>query len=143
MRAAREARGEARRYDDAALERVRRRGAAPLPAPDRTPPGGIGLPDHELEELVDFSDGEEMDESASATSDPEEARRREEEIRKRLLDIEGALNRIGASGLPYAPRDPNRVGSALDAPRLRAEQTRLREELRELEGQRGRSDPGG
>ena len=73
------------------------------------------------------------------SADPEAIRRREAEIRKRLLDIEAALNRIGVSGLPYAPRDPNRVGSPLDAPRLRAEQESLRDELRRLAESAARS----
>ena len=54
---------------------------------------------------------------------------REAEIQERLLDIEASLAAIGASGLPAAPRHPNRFRSALDTSRLRAEAYALREEL--------------
>lgn len=51
------------------------------------------------------------------------------EILERLLDIEASLTAIGASGLPFAQRNPNRFRSPLDASRLRAEQEELRREL--------------
>ncbi len=138
VRAARETRGAARRYDDDALERARRRGAAPLPAGPGAPSLRPEIRDDELEDLAAETDWDEVVEEGvsetEAPADPEDTRRREAEIRERLLDIEAALNRIGVSGLPYAPRDPNRVASPLDAPRLRAEQERLRKELRNLAG---------
>lgn len=62
---------------------------------------------------------------------------REAEIRERLLDIEVSLTAIGASGLPYAQRDPNRFQSPLDAHRLRAEREELRQELETLAVERG------
>ena len=58
-----------------------------------------------------------------------EIEEREAEIRERLLDIEASLAAIGVSGLPTAPRNPNRLQSPLDASRLRAEQDALRQEL--------------
>ncbi len=67
-------------------------------------------------------------------------------LRERLLDIEASLAAIGASGLPYATRDPNRFRSGFDAARLRAEQEEIREELRELtvspESPPARGEPG-
>ena len=57
---------------------------------------------------------------------------REAAIRERLLDIEASLTAIGASGLPYAQRNPNRPRSPLDTRRLRAEQEELRQELDSL-----------
>ncbi len=139
VRAARQTRGAARRYDDDALERARRRGAAPLPAEPGAPSLRPEIQDDGLEHLP--SETEEGVTGTDPPADPEEVRRREEEIRERLLDIEAALNRIGVSGLPYAPRNPNRVGSPLDAPRLRAEQERLRDELRNLAGRGARPGP--
>ena len=61
---------------------------------------------------------------------------RESEIRERLLDIEASLAVVGASGLPYAPRNPTRFQSALDATRLRAEQETLQQELEALATER-------
>ncbi len=61
---------------------------------------------------------------------------RENEIRKRLLDIEASLAAVGASGLPYAPRNPTRFQSALDTTRLRAEQETLQQELEALATER-------
>ena len=139
VRAARQTRGAARRYDDDALERARRRGAAPLPAGPGAPSPRPEIRDDGLEHLP--SEAEEGVTGTDPPADPEEVRRREAEIRERLLDIEAALNRIGVSGLPYAPRNPNRVGSPLDAPRLRAEQERLRDELWNLAGRRARREP--
>lgn len=57
---------------------------------------------------------------------------REAAIRERLLDIAASLSAIGVSGLPTAPRSPNRFRSPLDANRLRAEQEELRQELDSL-----------
>ncbi len=53
----------------------------------------------------------------------------ESDLRERLADLEAALVGIGASGLPLAPRDPNRFRSALDAARIRAEMEDIRREL--------------
>lgn len=61
---------------------------------------------------------------------------REAEIRERLLDIEASLTAIGASGLPYAQRNPNRVQSPLDTNRLRAELEDLNRELGALAAER-------
>ena len=61
---------------------------------------------------------------------------REAEIRERLLDIEVSLTAIGASGLPFAQRNPNRFQSPLDTGRLRAEQDELRQELDALAAER-------
>ena len=61
---------------------------------------------------------------------------REAEIRERLLDIEASLAAIGSSGLPFAPRDPNRFQSPLDAGRLRAEREALRKERDALAAER-------
>ena len=58
------------------------------------------------------------------------------EILERLLDIEASLTAIGASGLPFAQRNPNRLRSPLDASRLRAEQEELRRELDALVAER-------
>ena len=58
------------------------------------------------------------------------------EILERLLDIEASLTAIGASGLPFAQRNPNRFRSPLDASRLRAEQEELRRELNALVAER-------
>lgn len=59
-------------------------------------------------------------------------RERERELRERLLDVEASLAALGVSGLPFAPRNPNRFTSAFDAARLRAEEREIRRELREL-----------
>lgn len=64
-------------------------------------------------------------------------RERERELRERLLDVEASLAALGVSGLPFAPRNPNRFTSAFDAARLRAEEREIRRELREL------ADPAG
>lgn len=61
---------------------------------------------------------------------------REAEIRERLLDIEASLTAIGSSGLPTAPRNPNRFQSPLDTNRLRAEQEELNRELDALAAER-------
>ena len=58
------------------------------------------------------------------------------EILERLLDIEASLTAIGASGLPFAQRNPNGFRSPLDASRLRAEQEELRRELDALVAER-------
>ncbi|MXZ61641.1 MAG: hypothetical protein F4228_05875 [Acidobacteria bacterium] len=62
--------------------------------------------------------------------------RREAEIRERLLDIEASLTAIGSSGLPAAPRNPNRFQSPLDTNRLRAEAEELNRELDALAAER-------
>ncbi|MCY4628113.1 MAG: hypothetical protein OXE58_11190, partial [Acidobacteria bacterium] len=61
---------------------------------------------------------------------------RQAEIRERLLDIEASLTAIGASGLPYAQRNPNRRQSPLDTRRLRAEQEELLREQGALAAER-------
>ena len=73
---------------------------------------------------------------ADSTFDPEppaagptERAERAAELRERLLDIEASLAAIGGSGLPVAPRHPNRFESALDAARLRAEREEIGREL--------------
>jgi len=61
---------------------------------------------------------------------------REAEIRERLLDIGASLAAIGSSGLPTAPRNPNRFQSPLDTNRLRAEAKELNRELDALAAER-------
>ena len=64
-------------------------------------------------------------------------RERERELRERLLDVQASLAALGVSGLPFAPRNPNRFTSAFDAARLRAEEREIRRELRELADRAG------
>ncbi len=140
--ASRAAHGPAARYDDTALE-ARDAEGPPAPSSPTVRPDGPGAgpsPDEGGER--EFREGAPPDAEERVSSEgltPEEARRRESEIEERLLDIEAALNRMGASGLPYAPRNPNAFGSALDLPRLRAEQAQLGEELAKLRAARERS----
>ncbi len=90
--------------------------------PSAPPPPPESEPEPELPEAVPAETGD--------------AELRESELRKRLTDLEAALVSIGASGLPLAPRDPNRFRSALDAARLRAELEDTRQELEELLSER-------
>ena len=126
-----------------------------LPEPDRAPPPleteALRDPPITGEDLPLRDPGEDLPprdpgEDTIGAGDEEvranlEARRREiaergNEIRERLLDIEASLAAVGASGLPYAPRNPTRFQSALDTTRLRAEQEELREELEALAAER-------
>ena len=76
-------------------------------------------------------------EGAETGGERKSDRERERELRERLLDVEASLAALGVSGLPFAPRNPNRFTSAFDAARLRAEEREIRRELREL------ADPAG
>lgn len=71
-------------------------------------------------------------EGAETGGERKSDRERERELRERLLDVEASLAALGVSGLPFAPRNPNRFTSAFDAARLRAEEREIRRELREL-----------
>lgn len=75
---------------------------------------------------------------AEQDSSPEE---RAAELREKLLDLEAALATLGVSGLPTAPRHPNRFTSPFDAARLRAEQREIRRELADLESRPGDARP--
>ncbi len=116
-------------------------GAAVLPSRDLWPPEeGAGWEADTGEDdsgrgEVDLED-EVGEEEADSTFDPEppaagptEQAERAAELRERLLDIEASLAAIGASGLPVAPRHPNRFESALDAARLRTEREEIGREL--------------
>ena len=140
IEASREQRGAAPRFTDADLAGVR------LAGPDASPPPleteALRDPAITSENLPPAEAGED---TASAGDDEVranmEARRREiaereNEIRERLLDIEASLAAVGASGLPYAPRNPTRFQSAFDTTRLRAEQEELRQELEALAAER-------
>ena len=83
--------------------------------------------------------GEPPPERAETAEERKSDRERERELRERLLEVEASLAALGVSGLPYAPRNPNRFTSAFDAARLQAEQREIRRELRELEAPAGRS----
>ena len=117
-----------------------------MPGPDPSPPP---LETEALRDPAITSENlppAEAGEDTTSAGDDEvranmEARRREiaereNEIRERLLDIEASLAAVGASGLPYAPRNPTRFQSALDTTRLRAEQEELRQELEALAAER-------
>ena len=117
-----------------------------MPGPDPSPPP---LETEALRDPAITSENlppAEAGEDTTSAGDDEvranmEARRREiaereNEIRERLLDIEASLAAVGASGLPYAPRNPTRFQSALDTTRLRAEQEQLRQELEALAAER-------
>lgn len=64
-------------------------------------------------------------------------RERERALREQLLDLEWSLAAVGASGLPYAPRNPNRAISPLDTGRFRARQEEIRRELAALAEEAG------
>ena len=149
IEASREQRGAAPRFTDADLTGGR------LPGPDRAtaPLETEALRDPPItgEDLPLRDPGEDLPpqdpgEDTTGAGDEEvranlEARRREiaereNEIRERLLDIEASLAAVGASGLPYAPRNPTRFQSALDTTRLRAEQQELNQELEALAAER-------
>lgn len=133
------------RFDDAALAAARAfSGAGPGPAESSAPrsaaaaagqrngeepPEGAGSPE--------LPDGPGIPEPASPgeTSAAERAaaqREQERALRERLLELEWSLAAVGASGLPYAPRNPNRAVSPLDAGRFRARQEEIRRELAAL-----------
>lgn len=137
--------GQATAWSDDAMEEkdcVAGRPAKPVPPPARLEAGRVrerGIPSAErpLGEAGDDAGAVGPDEVRAAR----EARlrdlgEREAAIRERRLDIEASLAAIGASGLPYAPRHPNRFQSPLDANRLRGELEALREELDALAAER-------
>lgn len=132
--------GSAPRYDDAALTAARRSaGADAGPAESSAPRSAAGpvgqRPGEESPEDAappEVADGPGLPEPRGETSAAERAaarRERERLLRERLLDLEWALAAVGASGLPYAPRNPNRAFSPLDAGRFRARQEEIRREL--------------
>ncbi len=75
-------------------------------------------------------------ESGAPPPAPGNSEAREAVLHQRLLDLEAALVSVGASGLPIAPRDPNRFHSVLDAARIRAEMRDVRRELTDLRADR-------
>lgn len=137
----RERHGPAPRFTDADLAGGR------LPGKDRPP--SVGPERETSRESAMVSEGLPLDGSGEDTAgaDPEALRaamdarlheigEREAAIRERLLDIEASLTAIGASGLPYAPRNPSRRQSPLDTTRLRAEQEELIREQDALAAER-------
>ncbi len=135
--ASREQHGPAPRFTDADLAGGYRRGITepPRPANDEEPPVAEA-------EARDVEPGDDTVDIAPAESRAAmdarllEIGERVPEILERLLDIEASLTAIGASGLPFAQRNPNRLRSPLDASRLRAEQEELRRELDALVAER-------
>ena len=138
IRESRRERGAAPRFTDADLVGLHRPGprrAALPPANRRTEPPADAAAASVPTVGEDAAGADDTDRVPEA-GPTEDAGEREAALRERLLDIEASLAAIGASGLPFAPRNPNRFQGPLDAPRLRAEQEELRRELAELTGRR-------
>jgi len=142
--------GPAPRYDDAALPGERAPDSAdPGPAESSTPrsvPAATdrrngegspaGEPSLEASDSLGLRDPGSRGEASAA--DRAAARREQERaLRERLLDLEWSLAAVGASGLPYAPRNPNRALNPLGAGRLRARQEEIRRELAALAEETG------
>ena len=142
--------GPAPRYDDAAFPAGRApAGADPGPAESSAPrsvPSATGQrngegspegePSPEVSERLGLRGSGSRGEISAA--DRAAARReREQALRERLLDLEWSLAAVGASGLPYAPRNPNRALNPLGAGRLRARQEEIRRELAALAEETG------
>ena len=144
VQASRERRGPAPRFtDDDLVHGFRRRAADESPHPTGNEiaapvgvedlplaPRGRPVPD------ADRLEGGSPDVRPSMEAHLREIGEREAEIQERLLEIEVSLTAIGASGLPYAQRNPHRFQSPLDARRLRAEQEELRRERDALVAER-------
>lgn len=140
--------GPAPRYDDAALTAARLPFAEAEPEPRESsgavaPAGqGSGEASPESASSPEVSDdpGLRDPESREEPSVAERAAARGEQeraLRERLLDLEWSLAAVGASGLPYAPRNPNRALDPSGAWRLRAEQEEIRRELAALAEEAG------
>ena len=138
--ASRERHGPAPRFTDADL------GGARTPAPDQ-PPAPLEADALRQSPVIteDLPAGDPGEDTADPSADEVQAAidarlrvivEREAEIRERLLDIEASLTAIGSSGLPTAPRNPNRFRSPLDTNRLRAEHEELNRELDALAAER-------
>ena len=140
IEASREQRGAAPRFTDADLAGVRLAGPDASPPPLETealrdpPINGEDLPLRDPGEDTASAGDDEV--RANMEARRREIAERENEIRERLLDIEASLAAVGASGLPYAPRNPTRFQSAFDTTRLRAEQEELNQELEALAAER-------
>lgn len=104
------------------------------PGVEPRPPVPAAPPAAEAQGAGDAGGPEDAEDSAYDPIRDTDPAEREAELRARLLDIEASLAAIGASGLPFAARNPNRFQSPLDAARLRAEQEEIRRELAELAG---------
>ena len=140
IRESRRERGAAPRFIDADLVGLHRPGPrrpALPPANRRTePPADADAAAASVPTVGEDAAGADDTDRVPEAGPTEDAGEREAALRGRLLDIEASLAAIGASGLPFAPRNPNRFQGPLDAPRLRAEQEELRRELAELTGRR-------
>lgn len=136
----REEHGPAPRFTDTDLTGARPGRPGPAAAPAETT--GLRDPPVTSEDLPLGDPGEDTaDPGADGVAAAAGARlrviaEREAEIRERLLDIEASLTAIGSSGLPAAPRNPNRFQSPLDTSRLRAEREGLHRELADLAAER-------
>ena len=138
--ASRERHGPAPRFTDADLAGARPRRQSPPTAPLETP--ALREPPVTAEDLPAGDPGEDTADPGADEVEAAIAARlrviaeREAEIRERLLDVEASLTAIGSSGLPTAPRNPNRFQSPLDTNSLRAEQEELNRELDALAAER-------